>query len=437
MPAAAALKFLIKRSERTTLLEFFSDNDRSEPDGAPVRETKTSTFPPSPFSSLDIIMDPALLDELHHSLKEKGPARAIDHLCQVLEDRKEYAALFYALLMKKRHELGVSPIPTGSNQDLPLDVQADFEEGIRQAARKVGNLFLEEGSIPNAWSYFRMLGETAPVAEALEKKQFSESEDYHPVIDIAFHQGLLPQKGFDWILDKYGTCSAITSLGGGETPFAPEVKNYCVRRLIQTLHRDLTERLKAEIKNQQGFEPSGQSIKELIEGRDGLFAEDCYHIDLSHLSSVVQMSMQIDACAEYKLARDLCAYGMKLSSRFQFPSDPPFEGQYRDFDKYLGILTGEEVEEGLAHFRAKLNQAEEDTGTFPAEVLVNLLLRLDRPKEALAVAKKHLQHVPEARLSCPNLVELCQRTGDFQTLAEVAREQGNAINYLAGLIGAK
>lgn len=382
-------------------------------------------------------MDSALLDDVQQTLKSQGPAKAIDHLCETLKGRKEYAALFYALLMKKRHELGVSPIPTGTNQDLPAGVHADFEEGIRQAARTVGNLFLKEDNIPSAFAYFRMLGEHEPVAAALEKKQLSDGEDYHPIIDIAFHQGVLPKKGFDWVLEKYGTCSAITSLGGGESPFPPEVKNYCVRRLIQTLHAELSERLKGEIRQQQGFEPTARSIRELVEGRDWLFADDCYHIDLSHLSSVVQMSMQIDPCDEWKLARDLCAYGMKLSPRFQFPTDPPFEGQYRDFDKYLGILTGEDVEGGLAHFRSKLEQGEDDMGTFPAEVLINLLLRLERPREAVEVAKKHLRHVPEARLSCPNLVELCQRTGDYETLAEVAREQGHPINYLAGLIGAK
>src|SRR5687768_18186346 len=53
-----------------------------------------------------------------------------------------------------------------------------------------------------------------------------------------------------------------------------------------------------------------------------------------------------------------------------------FEGQYRDFDRYLGVLTGEDVEGGLAHFRAKLEKAEDDMGTFPAEVLINLYLRL-------------------------------------------------------------
>ncbi|MFO0967948.1 MAG: hypothetical protein U0793_20505 [Gemmataceae bacterium] len=381
-------------------------------------------------------MDSALLEDLQASLKTAGPAAAIDRLCQSLRDKKDYAALFYALLMKKRLELGVSPIATGTNQDLPAAAHAGFEEGIRHAARTVGKLYLEEDNIPAAWAYFRMLGEPEPIAQALEKRQPQPDEDFQPLIDIAFHQGVAPKRGFDWVLDRYGTCSAITSLGGGEVPFGPEVKDYCIRRLIQTLHKELTERLAHEIKGQQGFEPSGKTIKEMIEGRDWLFADDCYHIDLSHLSSVVQMSMQIEPCPEHKLARDLCAYGMKLSPRFAFPSDPPFEGQYRDFDMYLAALTGEDVAGSIAHFEGKLAQAKEEGTTFPAEVLVSLLLRLDRQKQAVQVAKEHLRHVAEARLSCPNLIELCQKTGDYQTLAEVAREQGHAVNFLAGLIGA-
>ena len=64
-------------------------------------------------------------------------------------------------------------------------------------------------------------------------------------------------------------------------------------------------------------------------------------------------------------------------------------------------------------------------GTFPAEILVNLLLRLDRPKEALAVARKHLARLGDQRVSCPSIVDLCRQTGDYQTLAEV--EGGNRV----------
>lgn len=379
-----------------------------------------------------------LYDELKQTVEKQGPSAAIDQLCQELREQKNYGSLFYALLMKKRHELGVSPVATGSNQDLPPGAHEPFEEGIRHAARTVGKLYLDEGSIPQAWAYFRMLGETEPVFEALDKIQPGQEEDSQPLIDIAFHQGVHPRKGFDWILNRYGICSAITTLGGGEVPFTPAVKGYCIKKLIHNLHAELVARLKAEITRKQGFEPTGKTIPELLAGRDWLFEDDCYHIDISHLSSVVQMSTQLEPCEDLKLSRELCAYGKKLSPRFQFHSDPPFENQYHDYDQYLAVLTGDDVDGGLAHFHKKADEADPDTiGTYPAEVLVNLLLRIGRPQEALAVARKHLASHGDARFSCPSIVDLCQQTGDYQTLAEVAQEQGNPVNFVAGMIAAK
>jgi hypothetical protein len=328
-------------------------------------------------------------------------------------------------------------VATGSNQDLPPEVHQRFEEGIRAAAVTVGTLYLEDGNIPQGWGYFRMLGETAPVHAALEKLVPKADDDVQPLIDIAFHQGVFPQKGFDWIMERYGICSAITTLGGGEVPFGPDVKSYCIKKLVRSLHGELRERLKAEITHKQGFAPTGKTIAELLAGRDWLFEDDCYHIDISHLSSVVQMSTQLDEVEELKLARELCAYGKKLSPRFGFNTDPPFENQYVDYDAYLSILTREDVAGGLAHFHKKADEADpENIGTFPAEVLVNLLLRLDRPKDALTVARKHLARLGDQRLSCPSIVDLCKQTGDYQTLAEVAKEQGNAVNFVAGIIAA-
>src|SRR5437868_412701 len=115
-------------------------------------------------------MDAALFEELQHEL-ESSPQAAIDRLCAALREKKDYAALFYALLLKKRHELGVSPIPSGPSQDLPAELHEPYEDAIRDAGRLVGRLYLDQGDIPHAWVYFRMLGEPAPVADALEKAQ--------------------------------------------------------------------------------------------------------------------------------------------------------------------------------------------------------------------------------------------------------------------------
>ena len=389
-------------------------------------------------------MDPAVFDELEKTFAAEGPDAAVNRLCDRLRHEKDYHALFYALLMKKRHELGVSPVPTGPAKDLPKSAHAPYEDAIREAGRLVGGLYIRDGQLPQAWAYFRMLGEHGPVKEALEAHAPAEGEDLQPLVQIAFYEGVHPQKGFDWILDRFGVCSAITNLGGQELPLTPEDRQYCLQRLVRALHAELCARLGADIERHEGRRPpeadapARGAIPKLMAGRDWLFEDDGYHIDTSHLSSVVQMAVHMTPCEEMHLARELCAYGKRLSPRFRGRSEPPFEDLYESHDRYVAILTGEDVEGGLTYFREQAERAEaEGEGTFAAEVLVNLLLRLERPREALAVARKHLLDADGRRLTCPGVAELCQQVGDYGTLAEAAREKGDAVHFLAGLLGAR
>jgi hypothetical protein len=379
-----------------------------------------------------------LYDELEQSLEKQGADATIDRLCDVLREQKDYTNLFYALLMKKRHELGVLPIPTAPAQSLPQHAHAEYENTIREAGQLVGKLFLDDGNIPAAWSFYRMLGEQEPVRQALDKVVLVEGEDCQPLVDIAYQQGVHPKKGFDLVLERFGICSAITMVGGGEFPHGPEVRDHCIRRLVRALSKELYERLCAEIERVQNFRPAAKTVPELLAGRDWLFADDLYHIDISHLGAVVQMSMHLSKCEELQLARELCEYGKHLSPRFQYNSDPPFENQYSDYGIYLAILAGDNVEEGLAHFRAKVeNSKPEETGTYAAEVFINLLVKLGRDKEALSIARKYLATADPRRTTCPGIVELCEKTGDFTVLAEVAREQENPVHFVAGLLASR
>jgi hypothetical protein len=282
-----------------------------------------------------------------------------------------------------------------------------------------------------------MLGEPEPIAKALEGHQFKEGEDAQPVIEIAYHHGVHPRKGFDWILERYGICSAITMVSGQEFP-QPEVREYCIKGLVRALYEQLRQRLVDEVTRHDEGPPAEQTVEKLIAGRDWLFEDDFYHVDVSHLGSVVQMSIHLPRSEELNLARELCAYGQKLSPRFQYPGEPPFEDQYRDYGVYLAVLAGDEEEEGIAHFRTKAENADPNTvGTFPAEVLVNLLVRINRPTEALAIARRYLTKSDNTiRPTCPSITELCRQTKDYRTLAEVAREQGDPVHFMAGLLAA-
>src|SRR4051812_4153381 len=99
-------------------------------------------------------MDPLRLDELRTELEKRGPGAAIDQLCATLREEQDYHNLFYALLLKKRCELGVIPVPTSPALRLPKEVHQEYEEAIRTAGRTVGELLLAAGNIPQAFPYF-------------------------------------------------------------------------------------------------------------------------------------------------------------------------------------------------------------------------------------------------------------------------------------------
>lgn len=46
-------------------------------------------------------MDSAIYDELERTLAAEGPDAAVNRLCERLHEKKDYASLFYALLMRK------------------------------------------------------------------------------------------------------------------------------------------------------------------------------------------------------------------------------------------------------------------------------------------------------------------------------------------------
>src|SRR5260370_25519956 len=98
-------------------------------------------------------MDLKTLDDLKATLQKAGADAAIDRLCAELKASKDFHGLFYAMLMKTRHALGVSPVPTGSNQDLPAAIQPAFEDGIREAPRTAGRVCLGGGDGPQGGAH--------------------------------------------------------------------------------------------------------------------------------------------------------------------------------------------------------------------------------------------------------------------------------------------
>jgi hypothetical protein len=383
-------------------------------------------------------MSTAEFDTLDRSLSSAGPSEALAELIRILEERGDSRGLLDAMLLKARHELGLPLVQSGTLADIPEPERTQFEERYVDAIRHVGQRLLAAGEIGAAWPYFRAIAEKEAVAaaiEAFEPVDDGTDERLGQVIEVAFNQGVAPAKGFALILEHYGTCSAISAFEGLPPDEATRVA--AAERLVRRLHADLTLNLRAEISRRgQPLPPEGASIRDLIEGRDWLFIDDAYHLDVSHLAATVRLGPMLLDREILSLAVDLTEYGRRLSERHRYEGDEPFEDTYEDHRVYLRALLGIDEDAAVDHFRAKLGPIDPDRRdeAIAAQVLVRLLVRLGRVEEAIDVAAERLGHLPDAALGCPSAPQLCQKLGQPDRLAAIARQRGDLVNYTAALL---
>ncbi len=363
---------------------------------------------------------------------EAGFELAIDRF----RNERSYPMIFEARLMQKRHALGMPLIQTEPWTNLGKDCQTAYESATVEAAREVGTLFLNDGEIGRAWPYFRAIGEKDLVRQAIEQCDDGVSgEALDGIIEVAYHEQVNPKKGFELILKHYGTCRAITNFS--QYP-VEEGRADCAELLAENVHSELLANIKYAVEQKEGQAPVGDDLGAIVEERGWLFEGNAYYLDTSHVSSLVQMAPAIDRERTLELLLGMARYGSHLSEMYQFPGNPPFENVFEDYRAYISTVLGRDVEAGLEHFRRKIETCDPNVaGTTPAQVLVNLLVRLGRPGEAADVALEHLSEADPQFLTCPNALQLCQMAQDYERLAEVARTRRDLLSFAAATMQAE
>ena len=371
-----------------------------------------------------------VFDQVRDALRAGDTEAGFELAVRRFLDEGSYPLVFEARLMKKRHELGMPLIQTEPWSNLAPDVQAAYEQATVQAAREVGTLFLDDGDIGKAWPYFRALGEKQSVRAAIDAYQCGEADErLDGVIEVAYHEQVHPRKGFELILKHYGTCRAITNFS--QYP-VEEGRADCAHLLAESVHAELLANIKYAIRQKEGHEPPGEDLAAIVDGRDWLFEGNAYYLDTSHVSSLVQMAPSIERAETLALLEGLAEYGRRLGEMYQFPGNPPFEKVFEDYGIYIGAVIGTDIDGGLAHFRRKMETCDPGVaGTTPAQVLVNLLVRVGRPAEAADVAVEHLSDADPQFLTCPNALQLCQMAGDYERLADVSRNRSDLLSFAA------
>jgi hypothetical protein len=366
-------------------------------------------------------MTTEVLQAIDERLERGDAAGALDSLIALYAEQKDFAGLFEARRMKCRLEHGLALTDTEGGSEA-------YAQALVQAARETGQLALAQGNIPAAWRYFRAIGDPVPVAEAIEGVEPGEDKD--EIISIALQEGVNPAKGLELVLGQYGMCRAITAFGINASP---KDRERCIDLLVRSLFADVAASLARTIEAQEGRRPETASVIELITGRDWLFGEYDYYVDTSHLLSLLPYMLEVSNESTLRLLDELCEYGKRLSSMFQFKGQPPFEQPFVDYGAYVKALLGDDGQ--IEHFRRKVAEMDpEEYGTAAAQVLVQLLARRERYEEALEVSIMHLQDEDPSMLSCPSVVQLGTAAKRYDRLKENARQRGDVLGYVAACL---
>ena len=377
-----------------------------------------------PSVTINCVTDPGF-DEIGQLLAEHGPA-GFDLLAERFIASGNFPAAFEARLMKKRVEMGL-PLMSQSQGDLSPENARTYADAQIAAAREIGGLYLGRNDIRRAWPYFRAIGETGVVKDAIEKLSLEMDGDLiDGAIEVGFYEAVHPEKGLALLLNRHGICRAITTFG--QYP-SLEGRDAAGALLIRTIY----DELRGSILSALEMEDSGASLLELVEANEALFAGNASYIDVSHVISVLRYAIELEDSQILQRSYELTEYGRRLSEMYQFKGQFPFEEPFPDYGAYLQALLGMNVDAALDRFRAKLSPEPDPYGDIAAQTLVNLLVRLDRLPEAIDVAEERLAGIPLDRLICPGPLELCERAGDFDRLRSIALQTNNRIAYAAAL----
>ena len=242
------------------------------------------------------------------------------------------------------------------------------------------------------------------------------------------------------MLRTYGICNTITTFDQAlqQQMLSSEDQKRAAAMLVNELYEDLTNTLQHEVQQRIAMVPPGQTIHELIAGRDWLFENDNYHVDVSHLNSVVRFARAFDrGTPELSKVMELVRIRLETFPQFQYPGDPPFDQFYPAHLHFFKVLAGENVEEHLQYFRDRLEaEPDEEDKPYLAIVLVDLLMRLERLDEAVDAATPYLCQVNDLSQNGFSYARLCQQAGRYDAWQSACEQAGDYVGYAAAVIGA-
>lgn len=363
---------------------------------------------------------------------EFGLEPALGNLAEYLVEQARFHELFEVRKLQLRQRLGLPIEKWQTIDELAPEKGQALEAGLLKICRDVGTRFMQIGEIMNGWQYLEPVGDRAAVATLLKEVEPTD-ENVEELIQLSVGQGIQPQLGFQLVLERFGTCSSITTYESQLAMQPLEIRRGPAGQLVEHLYHELVGRVQQAIIEVESVAPNTGSLTELMAGRDWLFEGLNHHIDTTHLASTLRIAKILDEPTLIRKAIELAEYGKRLHDDFHYQGQPPFEDIYSNTLEFLSALNGQDAESAIRRLSA-VAAAQSETGNLDAAVwYVYLLDRLGMGEQATR-AYLDLVHTQQAdgMISedvCPNLTTLASKYGCYAMARETLLEQGDLLSY--------
>ena len=371
-----------------------------------------------------------------YGVQAVDPDAVLKALESVLLEQKDFHRLFDAKLMQVRRALQLPVTRPTSLANIPREKEVAFRDAYMQAAREVGQLFLDNGQLADAWAYFRTIGEPEPVRAALEKVAIPREPDaaFDEMLNLALYEGAHHVRGLHFLLKTHGTCNTVTAMGQLMPQMTADERRQAAAMMVKHLYADLQHSLRREVETRHPVLTAKPSIRELIASREWLFENGNYHIDVSHLHATVGFARHLKTeDPELPLAIELCEYGSRLAEQLRYPADVPFDDYYTAHLHFLNALAGNHVDAAMQYFLDRLqNEPDEPDKKLIAFVIVDLGQRIERMDQALQATAEFL-----SRLEDPNgfsFNEACVKAGRQDLLKQIAEKNDDVLALATTLL---
>lgn len=362
------------------------------------------------------------------------PERLLTRAAQLLAASGDLHRLFDLRLLQERRQLGLALDRQTPIDEIDESLRSRLEAGYLAACREVGELLLDAGRLREAWMYLRPAGEKQAMRQRLARVT-PDDVGADELIELALYEGIDPERGYAWLLGRQGTCSAITTLDGLQDQLSVTELHACAAVLVRHVYNELHGNLRGHLHRIAGAPTPDGSVLELIDRHPELQSGGDYHLDVSHLASAMRYARLLTEPALVAKALEMAEYGSRLPAELQYADDPPFEDLYPSHRLLFQATLGREVDAALAHFAPKTKSESDDPQTTAAiETYLVLLARTGRADEALEAFEEFVPVERELSRHAPTLLELAEKSGQWERHAAICRARNDMLGFAAGLL---